>query len=94
MIATFPPLPHRMHSEWIANGYLWRPYTCPVKGCGLQVIDYHWPNDPSYNVDPVTCQPHAAVCCDPERVAAMYRAADAKRKAALDGKSAAAGDKQ
>jgi len=86
------PLPHHSHAEWIANGYLWRSYRCKEKGCGLLVAEYYWPNDPSYHVDPVTFRPHVEVCGDKQRVAAMIRSEDAKRKP-VDGKSAAGGDR-
>lgn len=87
-------LPHHTHADWIRNGYLWNQYACPEKGCGLPVIEYRWPNDPAYHIDPVTMQVHATVCGNPARVAAMIRKQDAARKPAADGKSAAAGDQR
>jgi len=86
-------LPHHTHEDWIRNGYIWRAYHCPVKGCGLAVSEYHWPNDPAYHVDPRTMQAHAAVCGDPVRVGEMHRFEDSQRRAAVDGKTAAAGDR-
>jgi hypothetical protein len=91
---NFEVLPHHSPEEWISNGYLWSEYYCPVKGCGLPIVKYYWPNDPAYHVDPVTHQAHVTVCGNPERVAAMIRAMDAKSKPAADGKSAAAGEKR
>jgi hypothetical protein len=89
-------LPHHSHEEWMRNGYTWQATKCPVKGCGLPVTMYYWPNDPPYRVDPVTMKAHAEVCCNPARVAAYNRAQDAKereRRPARDHKSEAAGDK-
>lgn len=89
-------LPHHSHEEWRRNGYIWQPTKCPVKGCGLPVSVYYWPNDPPYRVDPETMRPHAEVCCNPARVLAHNRAQDAKereRRPPTDRKSESAGDK-
>lgn len=86
-------LPHATHAEWVAHGYLWQQVRCEVPDCGLPVINYYFPNDPAYHVDPLTYVPHSLVCGDRRRVEAMRHAEDAKRGPARDGKSASAGDR-
>ncbi|MBZ5662722.1 MAG: hypothetical protein LAO08_20160 [Acidobacteriia bacterium] len=93
-VETIHRLPHATLSEWIQHGYLWKEERCQVKGCGLPYLKIYWPNDPAYQVDPQTMKPHAAVCGDPARVAAMIREEDSRSQPAPDGKTAATGERR
>ena len=84
---------YRTFQEWIAGGYLWREKTCDREGCGLPVLEFYLPGDFPFRVDPATYGPHADVCGDKKRVAAMRRAGEQQETPGLDWKRRASGER-